>query len=77
MLDDHLEWLETELSGRRFFAGDAFTAADMMMSFPLEASRARGGLNGSRPNLIRWLDDMHARPAYQAALKTGGAYAYA
>ncbi|MEA3390399.1 glutathione S-transferase family protein [Sphingobium sp. CCH11-B1] len=77
MLDDHLDWLETELAGRPFFAGDAFTAADMMMSFPLEASRARGGLDGSRPHLIRWLDDMHARPGYQAALKTGGSYAYA
>lgn len=77
MLDDHLDWLETELARRPFFAGDIFTAADMMMSFPLEASRARGGLDASRPNILRWLDDMHARPAYQAALTTGGAYAYA
>ena len=77
MLDDHLDWLETELAGRRYFAGDAFTAADMMMSFPLEASRSRGGLDASRPAIIRWLDEMHARPAYQAALKAGGPYAYA
>lgn len=77
MLDDHLDWLETELAGRRYFAGDFFTAADMMMSFPLEASRARGGLNDSRPNIIRWLAEMHARPAYQAALIAGGPYAYA
>ena len=77
MLNDHLDWLETELAGRRYFAGDIFTAADMMMSFPLEASRARGGLNESRPNIIRWLAEMHARPAYQAALIAGGPYAYA
>lgn len=77
MLDDHLDWLESELTGRRYFAGDAFTAADMMMSFPLEASRARGGLDDTRPNILRWLNEMHARPAYQAALKTGGKYAYA
>jgi glutathione S-transferase len=77
MLDDHLDWLESELATRRYFAGDTFTAADMMMSFPLEASRARGGLDSSRPHLIRWLEEMHARPAYQAALKTGGHYAYA
>lgn len=77
MLDDHLDWLETELANRRYFAGDSFTAADMMMSFPLEASRARGGLDASRPNLIRWLNEMHARPAYQAALGAGGPYAYA
>lgn len=77
MLDDHLDWLESELASRPYFAGDAFTAADMMMSFPLEASRARGGLDESRPNLLRWLGEMHARPAYRAALKTGGHYAYA
>ncbi|MFZ2994939.1 glutathione S-transferase family protein [Sphingobium sp.] len=77
MLDDHLDWLETELAERRYFAGDGFTAADMMMSFPLEASRSRGGLGESRPHILRWLGEMHARPAYQAALAAGGPYAYA
>ncbi len=77
MLDVHLDWLETELSSRDWFAGDAFTAADIMMSFPLEASRSRGGLDFTRPHLIDWLERIHARPAYGAALKRGGAYAYA
>ena len=77
MLDDHLDWLEGELALRPYFAGDAFTAADMMMSFPLEASRSRGGLNDTRPNITRWLGEMHGRPAYRAALKAGGPYAYA
>jgi glutathione S-transferase len=77
MLDQHLDWLETELAGRPWFAGDSFTAADIMMSFPLEASRHRAGLDESRPNLIDWLERIHARPAYGAALRKGGAYAYA
>lgn len=77
MLDTHLNWLETELATRDWFAGDQFSAADIMMSFPLEASRARGGLNESRPNLTDWLERIHARPAYAAALKKGGAYAFA
>jgi len=77
MLDQHLDWLETELATRDWFAGVEFTAADIMMSFPLEASRARGGLDGSRPNLIDWLERIHARPAYAAALAKGGPYAYA
>ena len=77
MLDQHLDWLETELSGRPWFAGDEFTAADVMMSFPLEASRHRGGLGESRPNLTDWLERIHARPAYGAALQKGGPYAYA
>jgi len=77
MLDQHLDWLETELAGRPWFAGDSFTAADVMMSFPLEASRHRAGLDESRPNLIDWLERIHARPAYGAALRKGGPYAYA
>lgn len=77
MLDRHLDWLETELSSRDWFAGDEFTAADIMMSFPLEASRQRGGLGPGRPNLIDWLERIHARPAYAAALAKGGPYAYA
>jgi glutathione S-transferase len=77
MLDAHLDWLETELKRRDWFAGDAFTAADVMMSFPLEASRHRAGLDESRPNLVAWLDRIHARPAYREALRKGGPYAYA
>ncbi|CAN5140555.1 glutathione S-transferase [soil metagenome] len=77
MLDGHLDWLETELATRTHFAGEDFTAADIMMSFPLEASRARGGLDATRPHLTDWLARMHARPAYKAALAAGGPYAYA
>jgi glutathione S-transferase len=77
MLDVHLDWLETELAGRAWFAGEEFSAADVMMSFPLEASRGRAGLGPSRPNLIDWLERIHARPAYAAALQKGGPYAYA
>ncbi|HKX21644.1 MAG TPA: glutathione S-transferase family protein [Rhizorhapis sp.] len=77
MLDEHLDWLESELAERPYFAGDQFTAADIVMSFPLELSRSRAGLDRTRPKLIDWLDRMHARPAYRAALKAGGPYAYA
>ena len=77
MLDGHLDWLEGEIATRDWFAGDEFTAADIMMSFPLEASRWRGGLDESRPHLIDWLERIHARPAYGEALAKGGAYAYA
>ncbi|MBD8547849.1 glutathione S-transferase family protein [Sphingomonas sp. CFBP 8760] len=77
MIDRHLDYVESELAQRPWFAGDAMTAADIMMSFPLEAARSRGGLDGSRPATIAWLDKVHARPAYQAALAKGGPYAYA
>jgi len=76
MFGRHLDWLESELASRDWFAGDEFTAADIMMSFPLEVARTRAGLDASRPNLIDWLERIHARPAYDAALKRGGPYSY-
>ena len=77
MFGRHLDWLESELAARDWFAGGEFSAADIMMSFPLEAARQRAGLDDSRPNLIDWLERIHARPAYAEALKRGGPYAYA
>jgi glutathione S-transferase len=77
MVDVHLDFVESELSPRPWFAGSEFTAADVMMSFPLEAARDRAGLDGARPATIDWLATIHARPAYQAALERGGPYKYA
>ncbi|MDB5709037.1 MAG: glutathione S-transferase [Sphingomonas bacterium] len=77
MIDVHLDYVESELSQRPWFAGDEMTAADVMMSFPIEAARSRAGLDASRPATIAWLAKVHARPAYQAALAKGGPYAYA
>ena len=49
-----------------------------MMSFPLEAARSRAGISrDSHPHIFTWLDTIHARPAYQAALAKGGPYSYA
>src|ERR1700692_692797 len=48
----HLDYLEAELGGRRWFAGEEFTAADVQMSFPLEAAASRAGLNGGPPPLL-------------------------
>ncbi len=73
----HLHWLDAELAQRHWFAGAEFTAADVMMSFPLEAARGRAGLDARYPHLQEWLQRIHARPAYQAALAAGGPYAYA
>lgn len=77
MVDVHLDWVESELASRPWFAGDQFTAADVMMSFPLEAAHRDAGLDERRPATAAWLAAIHARPAYQAALKAGGPYAFA
>lgn len=71
----HLDFLETELASRPWFAGTDFSAADIQMSFPLEAADARIGLGPGRPRLTGFLERIHARPAYQRALDRGGPYA--
>ncbi len=73
-IERHLDYLEAELKARDWFAGSAFSAADIQMSFPLEAAQARGGLNASRPRLMDFLARIHARPAYQRALEKGGPF---
>jgi glutathione S-transferase len=75
-LAKQMDFMEAEVAQGGWFAGAQFTAADIMMSFPLETAQARGVL-GQRPNLTDWLKRIHARPAYQAALQRGGPYAYA
>ncbi|NRR31038.1 glutathione S-transferase [Oxalobacteraceae bacterium] len=70
----HLDYLEGELGKSEWFAGSEFTAADIQMSFPLEAASARAGLSGSRPKLTAFLQRIHARPAFQRALERGGPY---
>ena len=42
-----------------------------------KAARSRAGLEAGRPATTAWLEKVHARPAYQAALVRGGPYAYA
>ena len=70
----HLDYMEEEISKNAWFAGNEFTAADIQISFPLEASVARAGLNESRPKLIAFLNRIHRRPAYKKALERGGTY---
>ena len=76
-LRQHMAFWEEELSKSPWFAGDEFTAADIQMSFPLEAATARGGLEQGYPKALAFLERIHARPAYRRALEKGGPYAVA
>ena len=71
------DYLEQVLTRTEWFAGPEFTAADIMMSFPLEAAADRAGALAGRPHLAAFLEKIHARPAYRRALEKGGPYAYA
>mgnify|MGYP006399402455 FL=1 len=73
---EHVEFWNSSLAPTGWFAGDAFTAADIIMSFPLEAAADRS-IAGQYPNISGFLTRIHERPAYQRALERGGPYAYA
>jgi len=72
----HFDYIESELSRHAWFAGRAFTAADVQMSFPLEAAAKRAGICAGRPRISDFLTRIHARDAYQRAIARGGEYDY-
>jgi glutathione S-transferase len=76
-LANHFDFLESELGKSTYFAGDEFSAADVMMSFPLETGALRGGAFEGRPRLKAFVERIHARPAYKTAIEKGGPYVYA
>src|SRR4030088_2920786 len=73
-LKQHMAFWESELSKSEWFAGNEFSAADIQMSFPLEAASARAGLDQGHPKAMAFLARIHARPAYARALAKGGPY---
>ena len=72
-----LDFMEAELGKREWFAGNEFSAADIQMSFPVEAAGQRLGLGPAYPKLQAYLGRIHARPAYRRALERGGPYDFA
>src|SRR5688572_23832942 len=72
-LTTHLAFLADHLGKHTWFAGDELTAADIQMSYPVEAAVARAGTAVS-PRLTAWVERIHARPAYLRAIERGGAY---
>ncbi len=76
-LKRQLDFMEGELTRSEWFAGPEFSAADIQMSFPVEAAAQRAGLDASRPKLTAFLKKIHARPAYRRALERGGPYSFA
>jgi glutathione S-transferase len=74
-IDNHMGYLDRELAGRDWFVGDALSAADIQLSFAVQATRMLYGVE-KFPNLARFLERIHARPAYRRALERGGPYAF-
>ncbi|MGI9235647.1 MAG: glutathione S-transferase [Woeseiaceae bacterium] len=71
---NNLTFMEQTLSESTWFCGDSFSAADVQMSFALEAAEVRTDLATAYPHLAGFLKTLRARPAYKAALDRGGHY---
>lgn len=71
------DYLDAELQRSEWLADGAFTAADIMMSFPIEAAAKRSAAAKGRKSFEAFIAKTHARPAYKKALERGGPYAYA
>jgi glutathione S-transferase len=74
-IDNHFSFVYAYMEGRDYFAADRFSAADIQMSFVLDAGNNRGGLDRF-PNMVRVRKLQQARPAYQRALEKGGPYKF-
>lgn len=72
-IDLHAGFLESQLADREYFCGDTFTAADVQMSYPVEALVERGRPGVSVTRLRAWCERMRSRPGFQAAIARGGA----
>ncbi|ACS86036.1 glutathione S-transferase family protein [Musicola paradisiaca] len=68
-LNLHVDFLEQEAGKSPWLAGNTFSAADIMMGFPLDIAASRGWFDQSRPHLWRLLAAMRARPAWQRAAR--------
>jgi glutathione S-transferase len=73
-LSRHVKFLNAHLEKHPWFAGDEFSAADIQMSYPIEATVSRAKDLGLSPKLESWVENIHARPAYKKALEKGGPY---
>lgn len=74
-LDNHFSYLNAALDNNDWFVDNTFSAADIQLSFVIQLGPMLHSLD-AYPNLADFLDRIHARPAYQKALKKGGEYAF-
>lgn len=70
----NLDFMESTLSDSTWFCGEELTAADVQMSFAVEAAEVRTNLRQDYPQLAAFLDRIRSRPAYKAAIEKGGHY---
>jgi glutathione S-transferase len=72
-LKNHFDYMSGALGSNDYFVANTFSAADIQLSFVLDAGASRGPLK-EYPNLVRLDERLRARPAHQRAIERGGPY---
>jgi glutathione S-transferase len=68
-----LTFIDSELAQATYFAGAAFTAADIMMTFPFTTMRHFLNYDlAPYANILAYLQRIESRPAYQTAMALAG-----
>ena len=67
-----LDRLEHDLAKHKWLAGEELTAADITMSYCMASAKQKGFIDDSRPNSLRWIDQMEVTPSYQSAMEKDG-----
>jgi glutathione S-transferase len=71
-IQHYLHLIEERLAKSKFLVGDDFTAADIMIVFPLTTMRAFVPMDlSSYPNILKYLQEIGERPAYKKAMEKG------
>ncbi|MEM7544562.1 MAG: glutathione S-transferase [Pseudomonadota bacterium] len=75
-LASHFAYMEQIIRPSGHFVQDELSAADIMLSFPAEIA-VKQGFGAKLPKLAKFVEAIHARPAYQRGLEKGGPYNFA
>jgi glutathione S-transferase len=73
-VERNLAFMEAGLANSGWFCGERMSAADIQMSFAVEAAEVRTDLSEGFPHLAGFLERIRDLPTYQAALERGGPY---
>ena len=72
-LEQMLAFVDAQLAGHAYFAGEQFTAADVMMVFPFTTMRRFLDYDVARyPNIVAYMKRIEERPAYRKAMALAG-----
>ena len=71
-IDKLLMQAEADLAHAPWFGGEELTAADIVLSYPMESANMRGYITDSHSNCRAWLERIYAHPSFKTAREKDG-----